>query len=281
MPQFYRFMKDELPPQSTANVDVLHTRDLLILKAREFVVIPEHQTEDYHVCLVPSTPPPLTINRKDCCYNRKNAIVMPPNLLIRCKYHIPTKDYFQVTLSRSRFNEILRCISPQTRVTKNFSFPYSSVLFSYAQALYSELEVKYPGYELMAQSKLTEFIIQLIRESRVCEHQEKSLGKNYNYTDRALEFIHTYYNADISLDDLCKELALSRYHFIRIFKNHTHTTPHAYLMEVRLEHAMEYLGKKDYSLEEIAVHCGFLSQAHFSQSFKKKFGMTPTQYRSR
>jgi AraC family transcriptional regulator len=159
------------------------------------------------------------------------------------------------------------------------SFPYSRTLFSSAQSLFSELENKYLGYDLMVQSKLTEFIIMLIRESRLSENREKAAGRNYNYTERALEYIHSYSNADISLDDLCTELNLSRYHFIRIFKAHTGTTPHAYLLDLRLTHSMQYLKKKDYSLSEVASLCGFMSQAHYSQCFRKKYGVTPTHFR--
>ncbi len=278
MPKFYRFIKEELPPKAIEKASMRSTQDLMIIRACEFVIIPEHYNEDYHICLVPTAPPPLTINRKDCCYSRKSTIVMPPDILIRCKHQAPAEDYYQITLSKDRFNDILSRIAPQARIENSMSFPYSPILFSYAQSIYAELEQKYPGYELMVQSKLTEFTIQLIRESQICQQREKSIGRNYNYAVRAKEYIHSYYNADISLDDICKELALSRYHFIRIFKAQTGKTPHAYLLDVRLNHALQYLNN-NCPLDEIAFRCGFINPAHFAQCFKKKYGVTPHQYR--
>ena len=280
MPQFYRFVSEELPSQTMEKATLRCSGDLMIIKAGEFVAIPEHYNEDYHICLVPSAPPPLTLNRKDCCYSRKSTIVITPDILLRSKHQAPTEDYYQVTLSKDRFNDVLSHMAPQARVEKPMSFPYSPILFSYTQSIYAELELRYPGYELMVQSKLTEFIIELIRESHVCHQREKSTGRNYNYAVRAKEYIHSYYNADISLDDLCKELALSRYHFIRIFKAHTGTTPHAYLLEVRLQQALQHLTNKDCPIEEIAVRCGFINRTHFAQCFKKKYGVTPHQYRN-
>ncbi len=281
MPKFSQFVKMELPSQTIEKVTMHYSQDLMIIRASEFVVIPEHYNEDYHICLIPLMPPPLTINRRDYSFTRKTAIVLPPDVLLSCKNQGTTQaDYFQLTLAKERFNEILNSISPQARIDKSLNFPYSPALFSYAQSIFAELELKYPGYELMAQSKLTEFIIQLIRESHLNRQPEKSMGQNYNYVEQAKEYIHHYYNADITLDDLCKELALSRYHFIRIFKAQTGTTPHAYLLDVRLQKALQHLDNNDYSLDEIATRCGFVNRTHFAQCFKRKYGVTPLQYRN-
>ncbi len=281
MPRFYQFVKQKLPEQTIARVNLMQAQDVILVNSREFVAIPEYLTEDYHINLIPSAPPPLTINRKDHFFNKKSVIATPPGVLISCKHSLPTQDYFMVTISKNRFQEILSSISPTSGVAKPLNFPYSRQLFSCAATLMQEFEKRDIGYEFMVQSLLTEFIIQLIREGRIIENMEKPIGKNYNYADRAVEYLHTYYNASISLDDLCMELNLSRYHFIRIFKAQTGVTPHAYLINLRLEHALEYLSEKDFPLEQVSTLCGFVNQAHFSQSFKKKYGITPTQYRSR
>ncbi len=281
MPQFYQFVKQELPEQTVARINLMLAKDIILLKSREFVAFPEYLAEDYHINLIPSAPPPLTINRKDHFFNKKSVIATPPGVLISCKHSLPTQDYYMVTISKNRFQEILSSISSKSKFTVPLSFPYSHQLFSCASTLMQEFEKRDIGYEFMVQSLLTEFIIQLIREGRILENMEKSIGKNYNYADRALEYLRTYYNASISLDDLCMELNLSRYHFIRIFKAQTGVTPHAYLINLRLEHALEYLSEKDFPLEQVSTLCGFVNQAHFSQCFKKKYGITPTQYRSR
>ncbi len=281
MPQFYQFIKQNLPDQTLSRIALMPAQDMILLKSRDFVFVPELLAEDYHVNLIPSAPPPLTINRKDYFFNKKSVIATPPGVLLSCKHTMPTQDYFMVTISKNRFNEVLSSISPKSKITKPFNFPYSRQLFSCAATLMQEFEKRDIGYEFMVQSLLTEFIIQLIREGRIHENVEKPVGHNYNYTDRALEYLHSYYNASISLDDLCMELNLSRYHFIRIFKAQTGVTPHAYLINLRLQHALEYLSGKDFSLEQISNLCGFVNQGHFSQCFKKKYGITPTQYRER
>ncbi|MCX7773353.1 MAG: AraC family transcriptional regulator [Clostridia bacterium] len=279
MPKFYQTIHRTLPEQALKKVNMQKTKDLLLVKTNEFIEFPEHMNEDFQINVVPPSPPPLTLNRKDYCYTKKSIAITPPGVLVACKYRLPSEEYYLITVSKDRFKEVFSDISPSAYIQKPLNFPYSRQLFRLVQGLYEELDKKYAGYELMIQSKLTEFLIQLFRESRVNE-SGASVGRNPSYIDRALEYIHAYYNADICLDDICRELELSRYHFIRIFKAHTGKTPHAYLLDVRLDNALQLLKKGDHSLEEVAYLCGFVNQIHFSQCFKKKYGITPTRFKS-
>lgn len=69
--------------------------------------------------------------------------------------------------------------------------------------------------------------------------------------------------------------------FGRVFKKETGTTPGEYLMEVRLLQAQKLLRRHEIMMTEIAMRCGFNSSAHFTACFHKRFGITPSVYRSK
>ena len=87
-----------------------------------------------------------------------------------------------------------------------------------------------------------------------------------------------YYN-NYSLDEYAKMCNLSKYHFLRIFKEIVGLTPIEYRNEIRLEHAKELLTDTDYSIEEICETLGFSSNSYFCETFKKRFSKSPSQYR--
>jgi AraC family transcriptional regulator len=64
-----------------------------------------------------------------------------------------------------------------------------------------------------------------------------------------------------------------------MFRESTGTTPHQYVMQRRIAHAEKLLSANQLGVAEIAVACGFSSQAHLTLAFKKQTGMTPAEYR--
>lgn len=94
---------------------------------------------------------------------------------------------------------------------------------------------------------------------------------------RAKEFINDNYYLDLSLEDIAKELGISKYHFLRAFKSKSHLSPHAYLMVRRVEKAKQAL-QKGASIITTAHACGFSDQSHLHRRFKAVLGTTPKEY---
>ena len=95
----------------------------------------------------------------------------------------------------------------------------------------------------------------------------------------AQEFIHNHFREPITVSDIANSVALSQYHFSRIFKKETSFAPHHYLLTIRLKHAKTFLLETAHSVEEIASLCGFFSTSHFIRAFKKEMDVTPTVFR--
>lgn len=97
---------------------------------------------------------------------------------------------------------------------------------------------------------------------------------------RVLDFIEARLSGDISLDDLAAEACLSPFHFSRLFRDATGLSPHRYVTDRRIQAAREKLVLDHSSQVEIALDCGFGSQANFIRVFRKATGLTPGQYRN-
>lgn len=96
---------------------------------------------------------------------------------------------------------------------------------------------------------------------------------------RVRDYIDGRLSDTISLDALAGVAELSRCHFARAFKQSVGTSPHAYVMQRRLERAERLLAETDLSLCQVALDSGFSDQSHFSSCFRKSFGASPRSFR--
>jgi transcriptional regulator GlxA family with amidase domain len=90
--------------------------------------------------------------------------------------------------------------------------------------------------------------------------------------------IQKTFNEEISVQDLCNEFNISRRQLERIFADKAGTSPLRFIKDHRLQKAQNLLQLTDMSVLEVAIACGFPSDACFRTSFKRKFGVTPTQF---
>jgi AraC family transcriptional regulator len=82
------------------------------------------------------------------------------------------------------------------------------------------------------------------------------------------------------LDSLAGFARLSPYHFLRTFNSLTGTTPHQYLLRVRLRRAAFRLRTESTRILDIALDCGFGDVSNFNRSFRAEFGVSPQVYRA-
>lgn len=80
----------------------------------------------------------------------------------------------------------------------------------------------------------------------------------------------------LSAEELSDLVGISRRHSERLFQTHLDTSPRRYYLEVRITHARRLLLQSSDSITNIAVASGFISASHFSNCYKKYFGITPT-----
>jgi AraC family transcriptional regulator len=108
-------------------------------------------------------------------------------------------------------------------------------------------------------------------------------AKTEPITQRELSVIEDFVNKNIGRSIRATELAnlldMSASSFCRAFKATTRETPMRYVLRRRIEDAKSQLRDPRRSLVDVALHCGFSSQSHFTTMFRRLTGMTPARYR--
>lgn len=99
-----------------------------------------------------------------------------------------------------------------------------------------------------------------------------------DYVDTALEFIHSNYMEDITVEKIAKFLNLDRTYFSVIFRKQTGLSPKQYIIRHRMKIASSLLTKKNTEISVIANSVGYTDLYNFSKMFKRHFGISPTKY---
>jgi AraC-like DNA-binding protein len=138
-------------------------------------------------------------------------------------------------------------------------------------------KTKPEGYDLYIKGKLFEFFFVL---SNRCRNEKnprtiKSLGK----IKIILKFVENNYMHKISVSEVADRVDFSESHFMRYFKENMGTSFVEYLRDYRLTMAARLLLVSDASILNIAEEVGFDNLSYFNRAFKKKYGMTPREYR--
>ena len=94
-----------------------------------------------------------------------------------------------------------------------------------------------------------------------------------------LKYLENHYMERITIADISAEVGLSQSHFMKYFKNTMGTSFIEYLNEYRLTMASRLLISSESSILAIAEEVGYENLSYFNRTFKKRFGMTPRDYR--
>lgn len=96
---------------------------------------------------------------------------------------------------------------------------------------------------------------------------------------KAAEYMRTHLGESVSMSKLADDAGLSERNFRKMFTIEIGVSPKAYFQQERLREACRLLADRTLSIGLISENLGYYSQFQFSRSFKKAFGMTPSEYR--
>jgi len=159
-------------------------------------------------------------------------------------------------------------------------------LFNWIQDFYKTLNSGYCP-DLFIEEQLTELLKYLLRVHRNIVKDVAKLPaakastreELYKRMLPSLDYMESYYDRDINLDELAQISFISKYHYLRLFKAAFKITPHQYLLNVRMRRAKGLLEKSDLPVGEVARRVGFEELSSFSRLFYKKEGVWPGRYR--
>ena len=107
----------------------------------------------------------------------------------------------------------------------------------------------------------------------------KILSQHQEMLDRAIKFIHENYAQPITLEDINGVTHLSKYYFLKLFKQFTGMTPYEYLINYRVSQAKKLLRKTEELVSQVAFKVGFPDECNFIRTFRRITGTTPLNFR--
>ena len=96
---------------------------------------------------------------------------------------------------------------------------------------------------------------------------------------KAIKELSESLNKTVDFRSVAHAAAMSERSFYRVFVKTTGMTPYRWLLCARLRRAQELLEGSDFSVESVAIHCGFESVITFRKRFKEQFGISPSAWR--
>lgn len=110
-----------------------------------------------------------------------------------------------------------------------------------------------------------------------------NIGESQNNTSKqviaeAMKYIREHYETDISLDLVADRFYLNSAYLSRLFKQYAGNTFTDYLIQVRMNAAIEYIETGNYKIYEISKMVGYNSEKYFYRVFKQYTGYSPAEY---
>lgn len=112
------------------------------------------------------------------------------------------------------------------------------------------------------------------------EIKRKRKGKIKDPIEEAKEFISENLTKDVSLEEVAERIGLNPSYFSQLFKQSTDETFISYRIRMRMEKAKQMLAIPHYKITDISYEVGYADHPHFTKTFKKYMGYTPSEYRA-
>jgi AraC-like DNA-binding protein len=135
-----------------------------------------------------------------------------------------------------------------------------------------------PGQAVLYESVVRMFVVHMARSYLVARKLTHGSLSGEQFA-AIIDYIDMHLSDQIRIHDLSDLLNMSESAFLRAVKSATGETPHELVRRRRLEAARKLLREDILSLGQIASMTGFADQAHLSRTFKREFGVSPSQWR--
>ena len=145
-----------------------------------------------------------------------------------------------------------------------------------ASEMEAEVKAKPDGYEVAMFSKFVEFVVYL---SRLYQETESTNAEALLRVAKVIGSIEDEFDRPWRVEDFAQMAHMSRSNFMRVFRTATGQSPIDYLLQRRLQRAMQLLITTDRSVSQIAFEVGFNDSNYFTRQFKRAQGASPLAFR--
>lgn len=230
--------------------------------------LPSHAHELAHFCLVLAGNYTEKLAGTTAERAPSTLIFYPPDATHAEKHHSKGR-HFLIEFDRHRTDSLR-----DYGLTLTEPAAYSDLPDSITARLYREFRNP-DDFSVLALEALTiELTVDVLRRQR--GNNERQAPR---WLDEVRQILHDGFQEPISLDYLAAAVGVHPVHLVRVFRKFHHCTVSDYIRRLRIEQARQKILSSNESLVEIALSTGFADQPHFSRSFKRVTGMTPSEFR--
>lgn len=144
--------------------------------------------------------------------------------------------------------------------------------------LHDEVLVEVDHRDLLAEGWALQAMVRLARQVRSRAHTTEVQCLSATGLRRVDDLITAHIGEPIRVDDMAAAAGYSTRHFTRVFKASTGKSPTEHLADRRVKHACTLIREGALSMTSIALLCGFATPQHFSTSFRRQTGLSPSQF---
>jgi AraC-like DNA-binding protein len=271
---------NQIPEGIMQKVEKRLCSDVALFRPDTFIEGKLLYSEDFHMIITSVPPPDTYINCKLQSFSSGKIIAFNPGDTVLSTGEGAKKRYLSLLIKSEFINRTAEEMgySGTVRFLKLLN-PYSRELLQ-AISTFDREAARADAFPLMLDCLAVQIVALLLREFKTnfIKYPEKSLDIDACIA-MSVEYMQTFFNANITIADICDEINISPFHFIRTFKRKNGVSPHQYLLNIRIQNAKELLNSGRYSVSEAAMLCGFVSLPHFSSTFKDMTGYSPAEYK--
>ncbi len=107
--------------------------------------------------------------------------------------------------------------------------------------------------------------------------ERKRTEVQQNLITKICQYVSQNYMSDVSIDKMGDVFNITPTYLSRVFREKTGRKYIEYVTGIRMERAREFLQSGKYSIREISELVGYTSEKHFSRTYKKYYGISPSQ----
>jgi AraC-like DNA-binding protein len=212
----------------------------------------------------------LTINDIDYIFTEGDAVVIMPYVIHNCQpVDMKNWAFTMIYLDDSYKDALTEALSPDVKIGIK---KLGTGEFKHITRLTRVLKTEDDGF--CEEVEIIDCLNTIIESI-----DQYVLGELDVATEGIRKYIDKNFLSELSLDALEQRFNINKFKLIRRFKKLYNSTPSAYQLQLKVNHAKQLL-KKETDLVEVALKTGFYDQAHFTKEFKKAVGLTPKQYKS-
>lgn len=247
-----------------------------------------HSHENVEINYVKTGKCHLKIDGKVISFTRGDCMILYPNVE---HYFFTNKEKAILVQLEFRLN-IFPHMTPDPELKQNLLFLYQ--LLTHSQKVIKirnnaemnqlidkavrELNEKKQNFGILTRLYFAELFVLISRE---LDKKLNFVSKNIDpHTEAMLQYIQTNFYQEVQFEQFAKETGVSSRYLRKNFKEKMGISPVNYLLEYRINKALELFKGQSLTIKEIAFETGFATQQYFSKKFKEITGLSPNEYKT-